>query len=102
MRSRYSAYATGRVTHLVRTTHPGGPHHQAEAGAWGESLRRYCEVVEFTGLEVHSAGVAGSEGRVAFTARYTHSGAAGQIDEHSRFLLVDGRWLYWGVVVDVS
>lgn len=100
MRSRYSAYAVGNVGHLMRTTHPEGPHHQADARAWGDSLRRYCEAVEFTGLEVHSAGAAGSEGRVAFTARYVHAGVAGQIDEHSRFLLVEERWLYWGVGVE--
>lgn len=98
MRSRYSAYVVGNVGHLIRTTHAQGPHHQTDARAWAESLRRYCEAVEFTGLEVHSADSRGDEGRVAFTARYLHGGAAGQIEEHSRFLKADGRWVYWGVV----
>ncbi len=98
MRSRYTAYAVGNVAHLLRSTHPGGPHHQADRRVWADSLRRYCAAVDFTGLTVHEASLASGEGRVAFTARYEHAGTAGTIEEHSRFLCIDGRWLYWGVV----
>lgn len=94
MRSRYTAYATGAVAHLIRSTHPASPHRRPDARAWTEELRRYCEAVTFTGLTVRGASADGDGGRVAFVATYVHQGAIGQIAEDSRFLRVDGRWTY--------
>ena len=94
MRSRYTAYATGAVRHLLRTTDPGGPHFREDARAWGEELRNYCALVDFVGLEVHEHHVDGDAGTVRFTAHFVHAGAGGAIEEHSRFRRVDGDWLY--------
>ncbi len=94
MRSRYTAYATGDVTHLVRTTHPASPHRQADARAWAEELRRYCAAVRFEGLEVREAGADGDTGRVTFFARLSHDGRDLSFGEASTFRRVDGRWLY--------
>jgi SEC-C motif-containing protein len=94
MRSRYTAYATGNVAHVMRTTHPESPHREADARAWAADLRRYCDNVEFLGLTVHSAEEDGDQGRVRFTARWRAGGRDGAIEEHSRFVRIDGRWTY--------
>lgn len=94
MRSRYTAYATGAVTHLMRTTHPESPHFRPDGRAWAEELRRYCEVVTFEGLTVHSAISEGDTGRVRFFARLSARGRDQSFGEDSRFLRVGGRWSY--------
>lgn len=94
MRSRYSAYALGRVDHLVATTHPDSPHHPGDAEAFRTELKAYCDAVRFTGLEVLEAGSDGDTGHVRFRAHFVGPRGAGVQEEHSRFLKVDGRWLY--------
>lgn len=94
MRSRYTAYATGAVPHLQRTTHADSPHRGADLRAWADELRAYCAAVRFTGLEVRGASADGDTGRVQFVARFSHDGVAHVIAEDSRFLRVDGCWTY--------
>lgn len=94
MRSRYTAYASGDVSHLIRTTDPIGPHHQPDARAWAEELRRYCAAVRFTGLQVRAASEDGDTGAVTFFAHLSHGGQDLSFGEASRFRRVDGRWLY--------
>ena len=94
MRSRYTAYATGAVSHLIATTAPDGPHHVADTRAWRAELEAYCAAVRFVGLTVHEASADGDTGRVGFTARFVHDGEERSLSEHSRFVRRDGRWLY--------
>jgi SEC-C motif-containing protein len=95
MRSRYVAYATGAVGHLMRTTAPGSPHWQPDARAWSEELERYCAQVDFDGLEVRESGEQGDRGEVSFFARLSVAGQDASFGERSRFVRdSDGRWLY--------
>jgi SEC-C motif-containing protein len=94
MRSRYTAYATGAVSHLMATTAPESPHLQADARAWRADLAAYCAAVRFTGLTVHATSADGDTGRVRFTARFVHDGQERVIEEDSRFVRRGGRWLY--------
>ena len=94
MRSRYAAYATGHVSHLIRTTHPDGPHYQTDSRPWAEELRRYCAAVSFDGLTVHESSSDGDTGMVRFFARLSQGGRDLGFGERSRFVRVDGRWLY--------
>ena len=94
MRSRYTAYAVGHARHLLRTTHPDSPHHQVDERAWAEELRRYCAAVELHGLEVRSARAEQDRGEVAFFAHIRQGARDLSFGEHSRFVRVDGRWLY--------
>lgn len=81
MRSRYSAYALGDIGYLLGTWHP-----TTRPGAINLGRTRW------SGLEVLSAegGLFESEGTVEFRA--THDG--GVMQERSRFVKEDGRWLY--------
>jgi SEC-C motif-containing protein len=78
----------------MRTTHPDGPHHQADERAWAEELRRYCAAVELHGLEVRAASEAGDQGEVTFFAHIRQGPRDMSFGERSRFRRVDGRWLY--------
>jgi SEC-C motif-containing protein len=104
MRSRYSAYVTGNVVHLWRTTHPAN---EAVQGLSPEAFNRrtlaYCRQVEFLGLTVHQTWPPDAQGvaRVSFTARYRSGGREGAFGEVSEFVRLEPGWVYLrGVVAD--
>jgi len=86
MRSRYTAYSLGRDDYLQGTWHPatrqnGGP----------------CAPVRWIGLTIvrtQAGGEGDSEGVVEFVARYKVAGRAHRLHETSRFVRVEGRWVY--------
>ncbi|MGN9781655.1 YchJ family protein [Nonomuraea sp. ZG12] len=91
MRSRFTAFATGDTAYLLRTWHP------ADRPAHLEPDRR----LRWTRLEILGStggSVIHTEGAVRFRAHYTERGRPGELEEHSRFLRLEGRWVYAGVV----
>ncbi len=93
MRSRYAAYALGKLDYIEATA--GGPAAlafslpEAEASQLG---------TQWLGLEIGSTrkGREGdSEGTVSFIARYRHGGSEAALTETSQFRRVSGAWLYW-------
>jgi len=96
MRSRYTAYAIGNVEYLIRTTHPEGPHWNADTAAWGAELAEYCKHTDFAGLTVleHSVDEDAGRGHVTFRADLRQDGRAVGFTERSLFLRHGNRWLY--------
>ncbi|MGL5405810.1 MAG: YchJ family protein [Propionibacteriaceae bacterium] len=85
MRSRYSAFATGNVAHLLRTWHP-----------------RTCpddigdlDVGKWTGLDVIDV-VAGKTGDTTGIVEFIAHHCEGDICERSVFVWRGQRWLYLG------
>ncbi|MFW2373925.1 MAG: YchJ family protein [Gammaproteobacteria bacterium] len=88
MRSRYTAYVRGDREYLLKTWHP--KHRPAELTLEDTGLH-------WTGLQVlqTEAGQPGdTQGVVEFIARYERAGNRGMVQERSRFLYVQGHWLY--------
>ena len=93
MRSRYAAYALGRLDYIEATA--GGP---AAMGFVMADAQAAQLGMEWTGLEVLSTkkGREGDDdGIVSFVASYRHNGVEGSLAETSRFRRIAGRWLYW-------
>ena len=86
MRSRYSAYATGAIEYLVRTTHPKTRNRfsRKDIENWSRSNRWVkLEVLKAIGDEVE------------FKAYYTKGLSQIEVHhEHSRFRKEDGKWFY--------
>lgn len=105
MRSRYSAYSKGLVEYVVDTTHPDNPLLQKDDG---ESLRKdvvaTCKKISWDKLVVlETEDVNEEEAFVTFQTYFKVRGQQGQRSqgfhtqtfiEKSRFLRVDGMWLY--------
>jgi SEC-C motif domain protein len=88
MRSRYSAFARGLAPYLLRTWHPATRPDRLDLDD-GITWRR-LQIVD-----VVRGGPSDDTGVVEFRAAYrTASGEAGVQHERSRFVRVDGRWLY--------
>ena len=87
MRSRYSAYATGREDHVLRTWHPRTRPDDV----------RTDPTLTWTGLEVLDVvdgGPDDSAGVVEFRASYRSPAGPGSLHERSRFERWAGRWVY--------
>ena len=87
MRSRYSAFALGDGGYLLATWHPS-----TRPGALDLDGR-----VRWTGLDVlatSGGSLLAAEGTVEFRASYVVDGRSDVQHENSRFVRVDGRWLY--------
>lgn len=92
MRSRYSAYATGAVEYLIKTTIPS---RRADLDAG--DLKAWCGQTEWTGLTVIRSGLGPKgidTGYVEFVAFYNHGGETLRHHEYSTFRKVDYRWYY--------
>jgi len=96
MRSRYTAYATGFVAYIVRTTHSSGPQFQTNRARWTADIRAFCQAHDFIGLTIHDQSTDGGEGRVHFTANLQQNGSPTVLEEDSLFYRVHDQWLYWG------
>ncbi|MFD8531625.1 YchJ family protein [Streptosporangium canum] len=91
MRSRFSAFGVGDEAYLLRTWHPAGRPARVE-------LDKRLRWVRLEILETADGSVFHNEGTVRFRAHYLDRGQPGQMEEHSRFVRLDGHWVYAGVV----
>jgi SEC-C motif domain protein len=87
MRSRYTAFACGDVEHLLRTWHPST---RPTTLTVDPSIRwTHLEVLDRVG-----GGLFDTDGVVEFRAHHREGPRSGFLHERSRFVRLDGRWLY--------
>ncbi|MEV1173108.1 YchJ family metal-binding protein [Nonomuraea sp. NPDC049784] len=91
MRSRFSAFGMGDAAYLLRTWHPA-------ARPASLDLDRKMRWVRLEVLETTGGSVVHTEGTVRFRAHYVDRGRPGTLEEHSRFVRFEGRWVYTGTV----
>jgi SEC-C motif-containing protein len=90
MRSRYSAYALGLVTYIMKTTHPDNTDYTENTAQWKKEIMEFCETTSFLGLKILSSQTFQTEAFVTFEAMLS----SGILREKSRFIRKDKRWLY--------
>lgn len=93
MRSRYTAYALGKLDYLRLTWHPD----TRPATLAADPQRRW---IGLSILGTRGGGAADDSGTVEFVARFKVGGRAHRMRECSRFVREDGKWLYVDGVVD--
>lgn len=114
MRSRYAAFASGRASYVMDTTHPEGTAYESDREAWERSIAQFSSSTDFVGLKILVADLEGGSpegpsegaqpegiqpeeiqsGEVTFRATLRQGDRDVSFTEHSRFLKVQGRWLY--------
>jgi len=90
MRSRYSAFALGLVDYIMATTHPNNPDYTDDKECWRESILDFSQNTQFLGLKILEFMDGEEEAFVTFEAQLD----GGILKEKSRFLKVEGKWLY--------
>ena len=99
MQSRYAAYATRHIDHIIKTTHPDSPHHQPNRGVWRNQVEVFCETFDFVGLTIHDSETEAFQGWVTFTAHLNQGKQDASFTECSRFFRQNGVWLYHSAIV---
>ncbi len=103
MRSRYSAYAKGRVDYIVKTTHPEHPDAKRSEEVRRKEIEEFCTTTVFKGLKIldvqgGEGGQGGQEGEtkgmVKFTVYLFMDGKDFSFTEKSTFEKVLGKWFY--------
>ena len=92
MRSRYAAFADGKVDYLIKTLHPSKRRPGDHAG-----LLATIERTKWTGLRVLEAERGGEQddrGVVEFVAFFEQKGDRGELHERSSFVRQGGLWFY--------
>ena len=90
MKSRYSAYAAGQSRYIIATTHPENPDYREDRLGWLAEIDAFCQSTDFLGLEIREVVDGDTEAFVTFRAILE----SGEMIERSRFLKIEGRWLY--------
>ncbi|MBD3809984.1 MAG: SEC-C domain-containing protein [Sulfuricurvum sp.] len=90
MRSRYSAYALGMVEYIIATTHPNNPDASIALSDWQKAIGNFAKTTYFQGLKITEFADGEEEAFVTFEATLSD----GIMREKSRFLKVEGKWLY--------
>lgn len=88
MRSRYTAFTRGDAAYLLATWHVSTRPAQLDLAA---------DPVAWQRLDIRQTQAGGPEdarGKVAFVAHYLAGGQPGTLQENSRFVRENGRWLY--------
>ena len=92
MRSRYTAYATGAIDHVV-STHDAATRGDVDR----EGAAQWSRDTEWQGLDIldtERGGEDDTDGIVEFVARGVTRGVPFAQRERSRFRKVDGHWYY--------
>lgn len=89
MRSRYSAYAQGKVEYIGDTMYG-----RASKDFNLEAAREWANTVKWMKLEVINSGMDGDKGHVEFIAHFHEGGKANALHELSEFAKKDGKWFY--------
>ena len=92
MRSRYTAFALGRIDYLMASHAP-----RTRAAVSRRELQDWAAETDFVGLQIletQGGQRADSVGVVAFVARLRVDGAETAMVERSRFERAGGLWVY--------
>ncbi|MDP3266531.1 MAG: YchJ family metal-binding protein [Sulfuricurvum sp.] len=90
MRSRYCAYALGLSDYIMRTTHSENPDFTDDTRVWKSSIDAFIQNTAFSGLKIMEFIDGENLAYVTFEALLNHQ----TFKEKSRFLKVNGKWLY--------
>jgi SEC-C motif-containing protein len=94
MRSRYSAYALGKVTYIIDTTCKGQPAFEDNLSAWRAQIETFCRETKFTSLQIHDFSEQQDAAWVSFTAGLKQANQTVSLAERSHFLRRKRKWFY--------
>ena len=92
MRSRYAAYALGKIGYILKTEQPSSNQPDRR-----KAIKQFCQNTDFVGLQILAEEtLAADRATVTFQAILTQHGQDASFTECSLFEKRDGRWLYIG------
>lgn len=98
MRSRYSAYARGLASYIIKTTHPLNSLFKQKEQDRIAGIIQFCQETSFDGLEILEHIDGQNESYVTFRATLSQNGKDISFTEKSLFKKENGLWLYVAAV----
>lgn len=89
MRSRYSAYVTGKFDYVLDTYAT-----EKKVGLTASALSEGEEETQWISLRIEDTLTCENEGYVTFLAVYKHANEFFKLHEKSRFIVENGKWRY--------
>lgn len=94
MKSRYCAYAVENEKYIIHTTHKNNKDFSEDIKSWALDILDFCKNTEFKKLDILEFMDGETESFVTFKAHLNQQNQDVSFVEKSRFLRVDGKWLY--------
>jgi len=94
MKSRYSAFVANNSKYIIKTTHKENKEYTPDTKYWEDSIKEFCKNCEFKKLEIIEFIEQEIEAFVTFKASIFCHNKDNTFKEKSKFLKVDGKWLY--------
>jgi SEC-C motif-containing protein len=94
MRSRYSAYANGKVDYIISTTHVKNSNFTKDLKKWSAEIKEFCEKTKFEGLDILEFIDNEPTSYVTFRVHLLQGNRDASFTERSKFLKTAGKWYY--------
>lgn len=94
MKSRYSAFAVANSDYIIFTTHQNNPDFTTDLKSWTNDILNFSKNTRFEKLEILEFIDGDIESFVTFKATLFQNENDISFIEKSRFLKVEGIWLY--------
>jgi SEC-C motif-containing protein len=94
MKSRYSAFAVSNSDYIIFTTHQDNPDFSKDLKSWIRDIQQFSKNTKFEKLDILEFIDGEVESFVTFKATMFQNENDITFIEKSRFLKVDGMWLY--------
>lgn len=94
MRSRFSAYALGKVEYIIKTTHPKHKDQLIALAQRKKQIEAFCKSTQFENLTILETEKSLPYSYVTFHAQLSQGGQDVSFTEKSRFEKLDGKWFY--------
>jgi SEC-C motif-containing protein len=94
MKSRFSAFVVGDVEYIINTTHEDNIEYSSDKNKWRAEIQEVINSNDFNKLEILEFIDGEQEAYVTFKVSIKQKGLDMSFSEKSRFLKIDGKWLY--------
>lgn len=94
MKSRFSAFAVGNIDYIINTTHEDNIEYSSNKSRWREDIQDVVNSTDFNKLDIIEFIDREEEAFVTFKLTLKQKGLDVSFTEKSRFLKIDGKWLY--------
>lgn len=94
MKSRFTAFVVGDVNYIIDTTHEDNVEYSSDKSKWKDDIQDVVDSTDFYSLTILEFIDGEEESFVTFKLGLKQKGLDTSFVEKSKFLKIDGKWLY--------
>ncbi len=94
MKSRFTAFVVGNIDYIINTTHEENIEYSRDKSKWRDDIQDVVNSTDFNKLEIIEFIDGSDEAFVTFKLGLKQKGLDVSFIEKSKFLKIDGKWLY--------